>query len=126
MTRRALKGLDGVYVINLKRRADKLQQFRHLSGLRDNEFHVFEAVDGHALVWNAEIDALFRNNTYGSRSGVVGCALSHYRLWQHIASTNDELHLIFEDDAEFVEDWVDKWNNEFYADLPADRFAGNS
>ena len=51
----------------------------------------------------------------------VGCALSHYTLYQHIANASTPgLHLVLEDDGEFVKDWVKKWNFYYYPELPSD------
>ena len=57
-----------------------------------------------------------------SRAAVIGCALSHLTLWQHVASTVNQQHLIFEDDANFVEGFVDKWNSEYYYGWPTDSY----
>ena len=121
-SRKPLLGVDGMYVINLNKRVDRLAKFKASSGLDDDEYHRFAAIDSTALTWTDEIHRLFHRNRYGSsRGGIIGCALSHYSLWKHIASTNGELHLVLEDDAEFVEGWIDKWNYEYYPSLPKNR-----
>ena len=121
-TRQPLKGIDGIYVINLDRRPDRLQSFKERSGLVDADFHRFSAVDGKRLKWTPEINDLFRNNNFGWQAARIGCALSHYTLYQHIASTEDELHLVLEDDAQFIDNWMDVWNNDIYPDLPDDAY----
>lgn len=117
-TRSKLSKVDGVYVVNLKRRPDRLETFKKLSGLEDEDFHLFEAIDGKSLSWNPELERIFKNNRYGSANGVVGCAMSHYSLWKHIATTKNQLHLILEDDAIFKQGWLKKWNREYAPDLP--------
>ncbi len=110
-------------MINLKRRPDRLEQFKKSSGLKDDNFERFDAFDGATLTWNNEIDRLFSKNNFGSRSAHIGCALSHYHVWRRIASTTGEMHLVFEDDAVFVADgWVDLWNTAIAPDLPLDRY----
>jgi hypothetical protein len=52
----------------------------------------------------------------------MGCALSHFTLWHHIARTNDQQHLILEDDAMFIEDFVDTWNSKYYYGFPLNSF----
>ncbi len=120
-TQRALGGVDGIYLINLKRRSDRLRKFKQVSQLYDNEFHVFEAVDGKALEWTDELQYLFRNNDFDYRTGIAGCALSHLHLWQHIATTQNELHLIFEDDAIIEPDIIHEWNTKYFPILPRQR-----
>ena len=54
--RSPLRGIDGIYVINLARRPDRLQTFRDRSGLHIDQFHVLSAVDGNAIPrWNSEL-----------------------------------------------------------------------
>ena len=109
-------------MINLKRRPDRLNRFKLLSGLEDTEFELFEAIDGKKLTWNDELQRLFKNNNFESLAGVVGCCLSHFNVWKQIASTENQLHLVFEDDANFEKDWIEKWNLEYFPDLPSSAF----
>ena len=51
-------------------------------------------------------------NDFGSRRGIVGCALSHYTLWkQLVADTTNEYYTIFEDDITLVDGFKDKWDS---------------
>ena len=75
-------------------------------------------MDGRNLTWNDEIDRLFKNNRYNSSATRIGCALSHYTLYRHIAATNNELHLVLEDDSQFIDDWIDVWNDDMFPRLP--------
>ena len=65
-----LNGIDGIYVINLDRRPDRLQSFKERSGLGDADFHRFSAVDGKKLTWNTTLDHLFRDNNFKAERGV--------------------------------------------------------
>lgn len=88
------------FVINLKRRTDRKEEMEKTfdtAGFTDYEF--IEAVDGSILETTEEISKLFVGNDFGSRKGIIGCALSHYNLWKKLAT--DEQHsfyTIFEDD----------------------------
>jgi len=119
-TLKPLRGIDGVHVINLDRRPDRLESFMERSGLKPEEFNRFRAFDGKEIRWNPEIDRLFRANKFGSRAARIGCALSHLALYRHIASTENELHLILEDDALFEDRWIEKWNQQYSRVLPSD------
>jgi GR25 family glycosyltransferase involved in LPS biosynthesis len=52
-------------------------------------------------------------------SGNVGCALSHYVLWNLLKYLPEEEFLILEDDCIFCEDFVNKFQN-IYSSLPLD------
>ena len=117
MDRQRLTGLDGVHVVNLKRRPDRLQLFMQQSGLRRGEFHHHHAVDAETMAWDPMMQEL-----YGDRN-LAALTLSHMHIIKRIAATQNELHLILEDDASFADNWIDKWNTHISAELPADAFA---
>ena len=91
------------YVINLKRRSDRLLQFKENCPLL--HVNVFEAYDGQIL----------RNNT-SLKNGELGCAYSHYDLWKLCSTLNRPL-VVFEDDAQIR----DKFN-EIFSTLEKNNF----
>lgn len=105
-----------VYVINLKRRIDRLLNFEkhyHL-GL---PFEVVDAVDGKLLdkdqlkrdgvignigyqsIRNTENGILKKYHYELGTLGAVGCSLSHIKIWNRAANENDKYAIVFEDDA---------------------------
>ena len=122
-TNAPLKGIDGIYLINLDRRPDRLARFKESSGLNLTDYYRFSAVDGATLRWSPELQRIFGKNKVNSRAALLACSISHIKLWRHIASTKNEMHLVFEDDAVFEEDWIKKWNREYYQDMPHNAFA---
>ena len=64
--------------------------------------HVFEAFNGQDLTWSSGLQTLFGKNHFNDARGIIGCALSHFAVWRHVAETKDEVHAIFEDDALYV------------------------
>ena len=116
---RPFAGVDGSYVINLKRRDDRLAGFWARSGLAPQRVHVFEAFNGVELSWSSGLTTLFGTNLFNDARGIIGCALSHFALWRHIAETADEVHIIFEDDAVFADGFDDAWRTRYSYALPA-------
>ena len=105
-------------VINLKRRPDRKTYIENLFEKHAiNDYKFFEAVDGKTLCVDykasqstqSEINNLFYNNDFGNRIGVIGIALSHYRIWQNIVNNNISFSLIFEDDVKLVENFSSKF-----------------
>jgi GR25 family glycosyltransferase involved in LPS biosynthesis len=88
------------FVINLKRRIDrkeKVEKAFEAAGFNNYEF--VEAIDGSKIELTEEITQLFTGNDFGSRKGVIGCALTHYKLWKKLATDNQNTYYtIFEDD----------------------------
>jgi GR25 family glycosyltransferase involved in LPS biosynthesis len=89
-------------VINLARRTDRWEKMSEKLNQLNIKARRFDAVDGRAITLTAEEKKIFEENTFNWRAGVVGCALSHYRLWQElIADPLAKAYLILEDDVEF-------------------------
>jgi len=109
---------DTIYIINLKRRPDKLKKVQRrikTIGLdRLCDVQVIDAFDGKTLS-----DTYLQNNVKipteyfdpmfgrGMTKGEIGCALSHNYCWR-LASKNEGNTLIIEDDAVFVDDFIER------------------
>lgn len=95
--------------INLERRPDRMANmvklFKH-SAVDKYEF--YKAIDGKTLSPSEDLKYLFRNNDFGYRRGVIGCALSHYGLWQQlIDDTTCDYYMIYEDDIQLADNFKD-------------------
>ncbi len=89
------------YVINLPRRADRLERFKSQNSIM-KKVHVCPGVDGRAMELTPHVARLFRPNSFHWKKAVMGCSLSHLGLWQQLASEPgpaDTTYFIFEDDA---------------------------
>ena len=95
-----------VYVINLARRPDRREKVRATFATvgwydTSGDYSFYEAIDGQTLAVTPEISHLFAGNDFNSRGGFIGCALSHYRIWQKIANEPEGSRaIVFEDDIE--------------------------
>ena len=103
--------MNVIKVINLKRRPDRREQVSKVlndAGLKD--FDIIDAVDGKEVKPTVELAKLFAGNDFGSRVGVVGCALSHVNLWKALlADTKTNYYVILEDDITLSEDFKAKF-----------------
>jgi GR25 family glycosyltransferase involved in LPS biosynthesis len=96
----AIQKTSNVKVVNLERRADrKLDIIKLFKETKLTDFVFYKAVDGKTLESTNELKKLFQGNDFGSRKGVIGCALSHLQLWNElVADKNHSHYVIFEDD----------------------------
>ena len=101
--------IDKTFVINLDRSPDRLEEIRSHLDARGVPFTRFSAVDGKQLPY----DHIVKHTTVACRTllctkAIVGCALSHYKLWRHVADGSHQWVLILEDDAKLDVDFKDK------------------
>lgn len=93
--------------LNLKRRPDRKQKFiMEMKKANLEKYTFYEAVDGKQLERTDELVSLFTGNDFGWKRGMIGCALSHYQMWQEM---NDNNYLILEDDVELCDDFKSKF-----------------
>ena len=109
-----------IYVINLKRRKDKLKKMmKRLNTIDPDEninVDIFRAIDGKNIneeyLQNKNMKILsdwvdpFKNTKINC--GEIGCAESHYRVWELIVKNNYNHALILEDDACFSDNFINK------------------
>jgi GR25 family glycosyltransferase involved in LPS biosynthesis/predicted O-methyltransferase YrrM len=92
--------LDGVktYLINLNHRQDRLEEFNKNSTIR---YTKFSAINGKNLKPNEQLQRIFEGNDYNMRNGIVGCAMSHIKLFIELLESDEEIFCILEDDITF-------------------------
>lgn len=97
------------YVINLKRRPDRLRNFFTKNQKELFPLTVFEGVDGKNLQPSNKIQKAFSTGDYNYRRGIVGCAMSHIKIWKEfLTKANQSFCLVLEDDAELCPEFKDK------------------
>lgn len=111
-----------IKIVNLERRSDRKKDTMNKldkAGIPTDDCEFIKALDGSSLKPTSELKHLFRNNDFGSRRGVIGCALSHYNLWKRLLNDSQhEYYVIMEDDFVLCSNFKKqldtlKSNNEF-------------
>ena len=101
-----------IKIINLERRPDrKAETIQKLFDARfePDEYEFINAVDGYTLEPTLFIKNLFAGNDFGNRKGFIGCALTHYNLWQQLANdSTNTYYVIMEDDFTLSLDFKDR------------------
>lgn len=98
-----------ILCINLKRRPDRRRQMVEVfERIGIYQYAFFDAIDGNNLDMNDPDLNLFKhNNPNILRKGIVGCALSHYKIWKMLV--NDKMfdyYVIFEDDVQIADNFI--------------------
>lgn len=97
------------FVINLKRRIDRLQSFIQLNQSKLTSFDIIEGHDGKNELPSHRIMRCFRSGDYDYRAGIVGCAISHINAWKtFMQDRTAEYAIILEDDVNVVPNFQEK------------------
>ena len=97
------------FVVNLDRRPDRWETFQRHDEPKFLNYKRFSAIDGTKLESTSQLSQIFDNNDYNMRKGMVGCAMSHIKLYIELLKDNEaDGYCILEDDIEFVPDFKDK------------------
>ncbi len=117
------------FMINLDRRKDRWTKMMNLfktKNIDTNQITRFGAVDGRTYDFSAflrlftNVDLSIIKNPYPShefKKGVLGCALSHYKIWTFInahGNNDEDIFLVLEDDIEFTDNFIEKYNDIRY------------
>jgi GR25 family glycosyltransferase involved in LPS biosynthesis len=112
------------YLINLKKRVDRLERFQNTIGnaLPDINIEVVEAIDGSLLdlkdvKLRKDVNARNLHLPEKLLRGVIGCCLSHLKCYEIIGNNDDKYAIIFEDDCWFKNETQKKIANGFIKQL---------
>ena len=109
-----------IKIVNLERRVDRksaMEEKLRYQNIPKQQYEIIQAVDGKTLEPCHELIQLFRDNDFQYKKGVMGCALSHYMLWQQLVHDDkNDFYLILEDDITLCENFNGKIN-QLYPDM---------
>lgn len=104
------KNIDTI-LINLDRREDRLNILQLIIPTCLN-YTRFSAIDGDKLKSTLQLQRIFDGNDYNMKVGMVGCAISHLKIWCDLVnSTESKTMLILEDDITFVDNFKTKFES---------------
>jgi GR25 family glycosyltransferase involved in LPS biosynthesis len=114
-----LKNIDNIFVINLDKRKDRWNNLCKEEPFISSISERISAVNGTNIELSPYIKSLFKNNTFGSKKSIMGCALSHIKIWTQIISSPGNYFLILEDDVRFLPNQLSIWDN-YATNIPKD------
>lgn len=103
------------FLINLDRRPDRMEEIEKQRANLPANMERVSACDGTQLIVNPRLRALCRNANYFMRPGVIGCALSHLKLYDRLLHESDDVdgYVIFEDDVTADENFLKQMRRTF-------------
>jgi len=104
-------GIDDAWIINLDRRADRLELFKKTHPGLANHLMRLAAFDGRSLRLTPKIAQLFGPHDFKWKKSVMGCALSHLAVWMQLVNEKPDIntYLVLEDDARLSPEWRGAW-----------------
>lgn len=98
------------FIINLDRRQDRWEKIQENNNINFLAYQRFNAIDGNKLKPTSQLCQIFDNNDYNMRKGMVGCAMSHIKLYIDLLKDSEvDTYLIMEDDLDFVTNFREKF-----------------
>ena len=97
-------------VVNLQRRNDRrrLMETEFANAAIEN-YNFVTAVDGKNLTLTPLLKQTFARNDFDWRKGVIGCALSHYAVWNALIKDADhDYYIVLEDDVKLCPGFAGK------------------
>lgn len=106
-----LNGIDDCFVINLKRRSDRMEKLYNNHPELKGRIIRFDAIEGKNLTLTPALTRLFKPHDFMWKKAVMGCALSQLSLWHQLVNEKAgiENYLILEDDVKLMKGWEAKW-----------------
>ena len=101
------------YVLNLDRRIDRWDNFLKIN---DEEvsflnYKRFSALDGILVKSTTQLQRIFNNNDYNMKVGMVGCLMSHVKMYIELINSVYDILCILEDDIEVTPDFHSKFSS---------------
>jgi len=91
---------DELLCLNLEFRYDRRENMKKQFDKFNLKYNFFNAIYGKDVEPTEDIIKLFKNNDFFSREGVIGCALSHKKIWENLLDEKlKEYYIILEDDV---------------------------
>ena len=98
------------YVLNLDRRPDRWDNFKNnCSEIDFLNYQRFSAVDGLKIKSTEQLQRIFNNNDYNMKAGMVGCLMSHIKMYIELIYSDYDLFCILEDDITFTSNFDKKF-----------------
>jgi len=99
-----------IKIVNLERRKDRRASTESAlanQNIHSEQYEYVQAVDGLALEVTDEMIDIFQGNDFGSRKGVIGCAMSHMNIWKQLIDDPDhDFYVVMEDDNTLATDFA--------------------
>jgi len=114
-----MEGKIHKFVINLKRRDDRLTKFKENCPFDDVDVEIVYGFDAQNPDLESEAEQKIFNSFHSLLVGERGVFISHMRIFQEILDKNYDYGFIMEDDALFCDNFMEKYN-ALIKDMPLD------
>jgi GR25 family glycosyltransferase involved in LPS biosynthesis len=96
------------FVLNLKRRPERLAKFIKNNNQECPPIEVFEGIDGMSLKPSLKIQKIFETGDYDFKRGIVGCAYSQFTIWSKFLKGTGDYCVVLEDDVKLCTNFREK------------------
>jgi len=113
-----MEKINKIFIINLRKNKNRLiNSVLQLNKYKLTNLDFINAIDGYELNDNDYKSYTSFIGYYLSSPTMVGCGMSHIKTWENIVENNIEFSLILEDDFNFINDFLNDFN-ELMRNIP--------
>ena len=112
--------MNNIYCINLKKSKQRYNTVVQQFNAQNININRFEAVDGFNLEKQTLLDKNIISPNLKFNSAVIGCYLSHLKLWNQLKKNNIKYAIIIEDDIILSEGFKENLKNILETQMPSD------
>jgi alpha(1,3/1,4) fucosyltransferase len=114
-----LQRIDRAFVVNLDSRPDRWNSLMVAEPVLEQMVTRISAVHGKTLKLTRDIYKRYKNNPFKWKKAIIGCYMSHIKIWKQIVEEAGDYFLVLEDDVRFEHEWMTQWNRAATC-IPAD------
>lgn len=107
----SLPCIDKTFVVNLDSRPDRWDSLIKTEPVLKQLVTRVPAVNGKTLQMTRAIYKRYKNNPFQWKKAIIGCYMSHIKIWKKILDEKGDFFLVLEDDVRFVHGWTELWKN---------------
>jgi GR25 family glycosyltransferase involved in LPS biosynthesis len=105
-----IRSIDRTFVVNLDSRPDRWDSLMKSEPVLEHMVTRVSAVHGKTLQLTRNIYTRYKNNPFQWKKAIIGCYMSHIKIWKQIVEEPGDHFLILEDDVRLEQDWMTQWN----------------
>ena len=100
-----INNINNIWIINLDKSQDRMNHIKKNFDSFDLKYNRFSAIYGKDYTSEKSIHFVCKN--FLCNTGMVGCNISHKKIWRQLLDSKEEYYIVFEDDVTIDQKTID-------------------